>query len=367
MNHLDHSYAVILAGGGGTRLWPLSRTQTPKQFLNLLDGDRSMMQITADRVEKIVGWEKIIVVTNSLYYEEVCRQLPQVPRENVIAEPEKKDTALAMLVGALFAKAKDPKAIVINAASDHAVINEKEYVRIMQAAVKTASEHDSLVTIGITPSFATSAFGYIKIGEHLKKLGGGSSLFQVASFTEKPNLATARAFISTGKYFWNANMYVWSAVSLKKAFEQHMPSLLEKAHNLDTLSPKEFHAALTEVYKDAESIAIDYAVSEKASNLVLIPGDFGWSDVGDWKVVYDLGKKDAAGNVMAGGETQHVLAVDSKGNLIHTAGRLIAMVGLENMVVVDTGEIVMICPKERSQEVKKLVEELKKRKQAQYL
>jgi mannose-1-phosphate guanylyltransferase len=302
-----------------------------------------------------------------MYYEEVCRQLPKVPRENIIAEPEKKDTALAMLVGALFAKAQDPQAIVINAASDHAVINEKEYVRVMEAAVKTASEKDSLVTIGITPSFATSAFGYIKIGEHLKKLGGNLSLFQVASFTEKPNIATARAFISTGKYFWNANMYVWSAEYLKKAFELHMPSLLEKASNLDTVSTADFHSALPAVYKDAESIAIDYAVSEKASNLVLIPGDFGWSDVGDWKVVYDLGKKDGASNVIAGGEAQQVLAVDSTGNLIHTADRLIAMVGLDNMVVVDTGEIIMICPKERSQDVKKLVEQLKKQKQETYL
>lgn len=367
MKPSDHTYAVVLAGGGGTRLWPKSRGKSPKQFLKLVE-QRTMMQVAADRVAQIVDWEKIIVVTNKQYYDEVVAQLPKVPAENIIAEPEKRDTALAMLVGALYAKSMDPEAIVINAASDHTVTNEKEFVRVMKAAIKTAAEQDYLVTVGITPTFPTSAMGYIKIGEDLKKLDKGLSLFKVQSFTEKPNVATARAFISTGKYFWNANMYVWSAQSLKTAFEHYMPEMYEATKNLDSLESTEFHAALPAVYANAESISIDYAVSEKADNLVLIPGDFGWSDVGDWKVVYDLGVKDSADNVITGeGDKKLVLTLDAHGNLIHTNNSLVALIGLDDLVVVDTGEILMICPKDRSQDVKKLVEQLKEEDRKEYL
>ena len=367
MTNNKHVFAVILAGGGGTRLWPKSRNKTPKQFLKLVE-QRTMMQVTADRVAKIVDWDHIIVVTNKLYYQEVIAQLPKVKEANVIAEPEKRETALAMLVGALFAKSQDPEAVVINAASDHTVINEKEFIRVMNAAVKTATENDALVTVGITPTFATSALGYIKIGEDLKKLDRGLSLFKVKSFTEKPNIATARAFIATGKYFWNANMYVWSAKVIKAAFKQHMPEMYQLTAQLDTLPNKAFHDALPVIYKQAETISIDYAVSEKADNLVLIPGDFGWSDIGDWKVVYDLGVKDAAENVVTGeADATKVLTLDSRGNLIHTNNSLIAIVGLKDMIVVDTGEILMICPKNRSQEVKKLVEQLKKDNRKEYL
>lgn len=363
----EHTYAVILAGGGGTRLWPKSRKKTPKQFLKLT-GKKTMMQVAADRISKLVPWENVIVVTNQLYVEEVKEQLPEIPSENIIAEPEKRDTALAMLVGALFAKSKDPQAVVINAASDHTLTDDKEYIRVMRAAVNVASHNDFLVTVGITPTFPTSAFGYIKIGDDLKKIDRGLSVFKVDSFTEKPNVATARAFISTGKYFWNANMYVWSVENLKAAFATHMPNMYELTEHLDTLSAQDFHKALSKVYKEAESISIDYAISEKADNLTLIPGDFGWNDVGDWKVVYDLGTKDLAGNVIVGDkDVVHALAINSKNNLIHANGRLVAMVGIDDMIVVDTDEILMICPKNRSQDVKKLVERLKEEDKKEYL
>lgn len=367
MTDNTHTYAVILAGGGGTRLWPKSRKKTPKQFLKLVE-QRTMMQVAAERVAQVVDWDKMIVVTNKLYYEDVKKQLPQIPEEHIIAEPDKRDTALAMLVGALFAKSLDPEAVVINAASDHVVVDEKEFVRVMNAATKTAAEDDYLVTVGITPVFATSALGYIKIGEDLKKLGKGLSLFKVDSFTEKPNIATARAFIATGKYFWNANMYVWSAKAIQEAFEKYMPEVYEATKDLENMSSAKFHQALPAIYENAPSISIDYAVSEKADNLVLIPGDFGWSDVGDWKVVYDLGQKDSAENVITGeADQRQVLTIDAHGNLIHTNNSLIALVGLQNMIVVDTGEILMICPKERSQDVKKLVEQLKATDRKEYL
>lgn len=362
-----HIYAVLLAGGGGTRLWPKSRIKTPKQFLKLT-GASSMMQIAAARINKLVDWENIIVVTNKIYLEEVKKQLPEIKSENIIAEPEKRDTAAAMLVGALYAKSKDEEAIVINAASDHIVEDIPEFIKVMSAAIETAAQNPYLITVGITPSYPTSAFGYIKVGQDIKKIKRDLTLFEVDSFTEKPNLATAIAFISTGAYFWNANMYVWSAKELKATFAKFMPDMLETCKNLDHLNSKDFHQALATVYKEIESISIDYAISEKADNLVLIPGDFGWNDVGDWKVVYDLGKKDLSGNVTIGDEKEtHTLAVNAHKNLIHTDGRLVAICGIDDLVIIDTDEILMICPKNKSQDVKKLVERLKEENKKEYL
>lgn len=367
MNDNQHTFAVILAGGGGTRLWPKSREATPKQFLKLI-GKETMLQVTAQRLTQLVGWEQMIIVTNAKYIEEVRQQLPQVPVENIIAEPQKRDSALAMLVGALYAYSKDPEAVIINAASDHVVVDERGFARVMKAAAEVAATGKDLVTVGITPTFPSSGFGYIKIGHDLKKLEKGLSLFHVESFTEKPSVATAQAFIATGKYFWNANMYVWKASTLQAAFAKHAPATYELTKGLTQIKPSEFNEALVEIYAAAESISIDYAISEKADNLVLIPGDFGWNDVGDWKVVYELGTKDLAGNVVLGeGEKLDTLAINSQGNLIQTNGRLIALVGVHDMIVVDTPEIVMIAPKGKSQDVKKLVERLKEEGKKEYL
>lgn len=367
MNTSEHAYAVILAGGGGTRLWPKSRNKTPKQFLKLT-GKETMMQVTAARATKVVAWDHMIIVTNQDYIEEVKTQLPQIPPQNIIAEPAKKDTSMAMLTGALYAQSLDPEAVVMNCASDHVVPHESEWVRVMNAALEVAEQGQYLVTVGITPTFPSNAFGYIKISEELQKLDRSLSLFKVNSFTEKPNVATAAAFISTGKYFWNANMYVWKTSTLLEAFEKYQPEMHTLTEPLRRLTGNAFHEALPAIYEQAPAVAIDYAISEKADNLVLIPGDFGWNDVGDWKVVYELGTKDLAGNVTLGeGEKIHALAINSKNNLIHSNGRLVALVGVEDMIVIDTDEIVMIAPKSRSQDVKKLVERLKEEGKKEYL
>ncbi|MFZ1721957.1 MAG: sugar phosphate nucleotidyltransferase [Microgenomates group bacterium] len=367
MSHLDHTYVVLLAGGGGTRLWPKSRKKTPKQFLKLT-GKESMIQVTASRITSFIPWERIIVVTNELHEEDVKKQLPELPVSNIIAEPDKKDTALAMLIGALYAKSLDPDAIVINQASDHTITDKREYISVMKAAALVAHQSEVIVTVGITPTFPSSGLGYIKIGEELESATKQLPVFKVESFTEKPNTATARAFISTGKYFWNANMYVWSATTIQKAFQSLMPETYELTKDLPNLKPTAFKKELKNIYEKSPAISIDYAVSEKAKNLVLIPGDFGWNDVGDWKVVYDLGVKDLAGNVITGdGDFVHTLTIDAQNNLIHANGRLIAVVGLEDMIIVDTDEILMIVPKSRSQDVKKIVSRLKEERKTEYL
>lgn len=367
MKDLSHVYAVILAGGGGTRLWPSSRDETPKQFLKLTE-DRTMMQIAAHRANLLVDWNKVIVVTNARYLKEIQDQLPNVPVSNIIAEPERRDTAMAMLAGSLLAKSFDPDAIVFNLASDHVVVNEDEFVRVVKTALEVASRQENLVTVGITAVTPSNAFGYIKIGELLETHETGLPVYQVANFTEKPSVDVAKEFIATGKYYWNANMYVWSADALLEAFRKYRPDILKPSEKLAFLKPKEFMAALPEVYGQVEKISIDYAISEKADNLVLIPGDFGWDDVGDWTVMHNLSHKDKDGNaVIKTEESVEPVMISSKNNLIYSGNRLIAIAGVDDLVIVDSKDITLIIPRSKSQDVKKIVEKLKEEKKEQYL
>lgn len=354
-----HTYIVVLAGGGGTRLWPKSREATPKQFLKLFSGN-TLMQDAVARVRDLVDPDHIIVISNKKYVEDVKKQLPYIPEYNIIGEPEKRETAPAMLLGALIALKRDPEAVVLNQASDHVVTNVNEFLHVSRAALQVASEGKTLVTVGILPTYPNTGFGYIKIDQELRHVDH-LALFSVSNFTEKPNEAVAKAFISTGKYFWNANNYVWKASALVESFEKLAPHILSDMQSLiPAIDTPEFKSELERVYSKVEKITIDYAISEKADNLVLIPGDFGWDDVGSWSVVHDLRQKNEAGNaVIAETESGDVVFHDSKNNLIHTHGRLVALVGINDMVVVDTGEIVLVMPKARAQDVKKIVDELK--------
>lgn len=367
MKDTSHTYAVILAGGGGTRLWPTSRDETPKQFLKLTE-DRTMMQIAAHRANLIVDWDRIIVVTHARYLEEIKTQLPQVPAQNIIAEPERRDTAMAMLAGTLLAQSFDPEANIFNLASDHVVIDEDEYVKVMKTALEISSHKDKLVTVGITAVSPSSAFGYIKIDGLFKTTDNGLSIYHVDNFTEKPSPEVAAQFIATGKYYWNANMYVWSAQALVEAFRKFRPDILAPAEKLGTLKPAAFHKALAEVYSQVDKISIDYAISEKADNLVLIPGNFGWDDVGDWTVMHNLSHKDKQGNAVIKTESSvEPVIINSSNNLIYSGGRLIAIAGVDDLVIVDSKDITLIIPRSKSQDVKKIVEKLKEEKKQQYL
>lgn len=367
MNTNNHIYAVILAGGGGTRLWPKSRENTPKQFLKLVGTD-TMLQLTATRISKLVPWERIIVVTNEKYIDQVKTQLPEINSTHIIAEPAKKDTALAMIVGALFAQKLDPEAVIINCASDHTLEDEAEFIRVMKVASNTAFNQDVLVSVGIRPTRPATGFGYIRIGDEFSRTSSNLPVFNVENFTEKPNKATAQAFIATGRYFWNANMYVWKSSTLLEACKKHFAEIIPHLQPIINNDVKSFHAKLEEVYAQAPSISIDYAISEKADNLVLIPGDFGWDDVGDWKVVYQLGQKNLDNNVViSDGKVKKALAIQSRNNLVYTDSRLVAMYGVDDMIVVDTDEILLIIPQQYSQDVKKIVERLKEEKKNEYL
>lgn len=362
-----HTYALILAGGGGTRLWPKSREKTPKQFLKL-GGKKTLLRATAERVNTITDWDHIYVITNISQLSDVERELPEIPKQHILCEPQKRETAMAMAVGALVIQARDPDAVVMNFASDHIVTNEKEFERVMHVAAEAAEDPNIMVTVGISPTFPHTGLGYIKIGKELQQRNA-LPIYQVDNFTEKPDAEKAKAFLETGKYFWNANNYVWSCKAIEAAFLKHMPKTADALDVLRAHVGKDTWAsALEKAYDAVDSISIDYAISEKADNLVLIPGDFGWNDVGDWKVVYDLAKKDENGNVLLLEEgSGEVLQHESKDNLISVNGRLVALVDVHDMIVIDTPEILMVIPKNKSQDVKKIVEKIKQQKKKEYL
>lgn len=365
----NHVYAVILAGGGGTRLWPKSRQQTPKQFLRLY-GDKTMLELTADRLNQLVPWERMIVVTNQAYLATVKELLPNLKPENILAEPQKRDTALAMLLGALYARSLDSEAVILNAAADHIVQDTTEYVRVMQAAASEATAQPLLITVGISPTYPSTGFGYIKIDGEIKRLNKNLASFAVDNFTEKPNRATARAFLATGRYFWNANMYVWKAQTLLDTFARYQPEMHQLIEPLLKASSKIIQASLKTLYSDFPTISIDYAISEKADNLILIPGDFGWNDIGEWRVVYELSKQDPAGNVLLSdtklGDAKPLL-LESHQNLVYAHQRKVVLLGVDDMLVIDTPDALLIAPRQQSQNIKKVVTALQDQQLDSYL
>jgi mannose-1-phosphate guanylyltransferase len=362
----NHNYVVILAGGSGTRLWPRSRENKPKQFLKLA-GNKTMLQLTAERALKLAPWRQIIISTNHKHAAMIKQQLPQVKEENILLEPERKDTAPAMLVAAMFARSLDDEAIVINCASDHYVppADLKEYARTMRQATELAKTHQYLLTVGISPTYPETGFGYIKVGAPFAA-SKGAPVFHVDNFTEKPNQPTAAAFIATGKYFWNANMYVWSARAIEAAFQKYAREIWHSAEVLSGKSPKQFATLMSKVYAKIEPISIDFAISEKANNLLLLPGNFSWTDVGDWRVAYDLATKDKNGNAVLD-NTKLVVHESQKNYVSSEQGRLVTLVGVSDLIVVDTPNAILVVPKTKAQDVKKIVTQLKEKQQKQYL
>jgi mannose-1-phosphate guanylyltransferase len=366
--NLEHAYAVVLAGGSGTRLWPTSRDNTPKQFLKL-GGTRTMLQATIDRILPLISWDRVIVVTNAAYVQEVRQQLPEIAQENIIAEPQKRDTALAMALGALIAQHRDPEAVVVNIASDAVLKDVEEYRSVITTAVEIASEKKYLLTVGITPTTPNVNFGYIQTGRTLDERDG-RKVYVATSFKEKPDLETAKKFLSAGKYYWNANMYTWHVETALAAFAEHMPELQPRLDAIAAaIGTDRFADVLAQQYEGAQKVAVDVGVSEKVNNLVLLEGDFGWDDVGLWSTVFELGEKDANGSVVVRDDQDDstVLALDAHNNLVGTSGRLVSLIGVEDMVVIDSKDVVLVVPRSRASEVKKIVETLKEQGLSQYL
>ncbi len=366
----NHIFVVILCGGGGTRVWPLSVKNKPKQFLNFYS-NKTLYQDTVERATWFAPCERIIVVTNKAYVDEIRKQTPEIPPENIIAEPEKKNTALAMGLVAAFVKKRDPQGVIINLASDHVIGNKEVFINTLLTAAQIAYEDNVLVSVGITPTFPHPGLGYIHCGEKIKEVNS-LPVTKVSEFREKPDIATAEQFLSTGEYLWNANNYTWTVEAILHSFDTLAPDIAKTIHTIEAVIGTDKEAqVMTAAYSQAIEDQIDKAISEKADNLVVIPGTFDWHDIGSWQVVYDLGKKDDNGNVVVRSSESDgkapLVVQESTNNLIYCNNQPMAVVGIDDSVIIDTGAGILICDRKRSNDVKKIVEELKEKGFEEYI
>lgn len=347
-------YALIMAGGTGTRLWPRSRIATPKQFLPLF-GERTMLQETVERIRPLVSAHEIIVVTGHAYADIVAEQLPEVPRAQIIGEPSGKGSAPAIGLGALAIAHADPQAVMAVLSSDHQIRKLDVFRAALQAAEAVARE-GYLVTLGIQPTEAHTGYGYIQRSAELGTVNGFAA-YEVGCFVEKPDRATAEQYLLTGKYSWNAGIFIWRVDAIMAAFARYMPRLRQHLDRIAQSGGKPGTAAFNTIWEHIDSMTIDYGIMEQAERVVVIPVEIGWSDVGDW---HTLARLVGMGhdNVI---QAQHI-GIDTHATLVYSdSERLIATVGLENFLVVDTEDALLIVPRDRAQDVKQLVDELRQR------
>jgi mannose-1-phosphate guanylyltransferase len=346
-------YAVLMAGGKGTRFWPKSRAARPKQLLNII-GEATMLQATVNRIRPLIPLENIYVVVGRDIEHEVRQQLPEIPEGNILVEPSAKNTAPCIGLAAVTIQKRDPQGVLAVLPADHVIGDEKLFLEALHVAEGIAEEGSHLVTLGIVPTRPETGYGHIRKGKRLKDIDG-YSLYQVERFVEKPDLERAKAYTDSGQYLWNSGMFVWSLPVILEDLRLHVPDLYDGlmviAQSLGTREEKE---TLESIYGSVQSISIDYGVMEKAQDVVVIPGSFGWSDVGSWASLGEIHQPDEHGNVVlcpfVGIETVHSIVVAHK--------KLVAAIGLQNMVIVDTPDALLICPRERVQDVKKIVEHL---------
>ena len=367
-DYKKHIFGLMVVGGGGTRLWPVSRNSSPKQFLRLFN-NKTLTQITAYRFNKIIDWDKIFAVTTSdAYKKEIIKEIPEFLPRNIIVEPMKRNTAAAHALGALYISKQDPNAVILNESADHLVDPQREYFKNLFAAAEAVFGRDLLLSVGIKPTYPNVGYGYIKKGERLADVGG-KYVFRVEAFTEKPELKVAERYIASGDFFWNGNQYVWSAKAFLSALSKHAPELAKGMKEISEVigSSKETEV-MKSVYEKLPDISVDYAVSEKAKNFIMIVADYRWTDIGDWKEVWENLDKDTDGNVIIKGENAgEVINMDTSDAIIHTDGRVIAILDVDNIAVIDTKDVLLICAKSRAQSVKKIVEKLKEEKRVELL
>ncbi|MDE5770395.1 MAG: NTP transferase domain-containing protein [Ruminococcus sp.] len=343
--------AVIMAGGKGERFWPKSRTSHPKQFLSLTDDGETMIEKTVKRISPIVQTEDIFIVTNSEYRNLVKEQLPDIPQENILAEPYARNTAPCIAFAAAVIKKKYGNAVMLVLPSDHLVKYENIYTRTLCNAIVKATEDNNLVTIGITPSYAETGYGYINFGEE------SGNAYKVERFVEKPDLRTAKKYLSSGKYLWNSGMFVWQVSAIEECFRTFMPEVYSGAEKIgQSFGTDSFETTLETEYNKFPSESIDFGIMEKASDIYTIPASFGWDDVGNWLAVERINDTDDNHNYIEG----DVIAENCERTTICGGKRLIAAVGVEDIIIVDTDDTVLVCSKNSTQDVKKIIARLKK-------
>ncbi|HXN07993.1 MAG TPA: mannose-1-phosphate guanylyltransferase/mannose-6-phosphate isomerase [Nitrospiria bacterium] len=364
---ISHTYAVVLAGGVGTRFWPISRELYPKQLLKI-GGEVSLIQQSIVRIQSLIPADRISIVTNTRHYESIRQELGLLGASksgfkevHFVLEPEGKNTAPAIGLAALHLRRKDPKGVMVILTADHVIKEKEEFLKNIREAVEIA-ESGHLVTFGIVPTRPETGFGYIKISEQPSaKIKNG---YRVEKFVEKPDLALAEEYLAKGGYYWNGGIFAWRADVILREIEAHLPDLYKHLLVIETaLGTPEENEVIKSVYEQIEGISIDYGVLEKSKIGVMLPATMGWTDVGSWSALDEVLPKDKNKNIISG----NVIDINSKNSIIYADKRLVATIGLEDMVVVDTPDATLVCHKRNAQDVKKIVDEIKKGKSEEHL
>ncbi len=357
-----HHYVAIMAGGIGSRFWPMSRTAYPKQFLDILHTGKSLIQWTFERYKTFIPLENIYIVTSEEYVSIVKEQLPELPAENILAEPSRKNTAACIAYISCKLLQKDPEASLIVAPSDHMILDTEQFRETTSKALEFVNHIKSLVTLGIKPTHPNTGYGYI---QH-DSLEAGDGIFKVKTFTEKPDLELAKTFISSGDFLWNAGIFVWKVAQIVKAFEMFQPEMFELFDAAkDKFNTPQEKEAIDKIYPLCVNISIDVAIMEKADNVYVIPSSFGWSDLGTWNSACDNMEKDYFGNAVVG---KNVMVVDANNCMVHAPDKkLVLLQGLRDYIIVDTEDALLICKKDQEQQIKEYVAEVKRNKGEHYL
>ncbi len=353
---MSNRYCIIMAGGIGSRFWPMSRTAHPKQFLDILGTGRSLLQQTFDRVLKICPADQIYVVTNESYIDLVKNQLPEISIDQILGEPLRRNTAPCIAYATYKIAISNPNANIMVAPSDHVIADDIAFEKAIVLAMDFTEKNDSLVTLGIHPSRPDTGYGYIQYVD--KPVDNSDSLFKVKTFTEKPNLDMAKFFLSSGDFLWNAGIFVWSLKSIRAAFEKYLPEMhtlfTEGSENFGTKNEAKF---IKNTYALCTNISIDYGIMEKADNVFVLPSEFGWSDLGTWGSLYDHTTKDKNDNAIVG---KNVMMYDSMNNIVNVpANKLVVLQGLDGYIVVQSDDLLLVCKKEDEQQIKTYVNDVK--------
>jgi len=351
---LENTYALIMAGGVGTRFWPKSRKSLPKQYLNLLGGE-TLIQTVSHRLQVLLPAEHIFIISTQGQFPLLKAQLPWLRPSQLILEPFGKNTAPCIGLAALHLVRHDPQAIMMVLPSDHLISDSEKFARLLQEAVAVIRTNpEALATIGIEPAYPATGYGYIQRGAPLEAAGG--KVFRVRAFAEKPDYEVAQQFISSGEFLWNSGIFVWRAANILHCMEDLMPDLSAGLKEIDKAIGTPDEAEVTErVYKQIHSDSIDYGIMEHASNVIVLEGNFGWSDVGSWEEVYKISPHDAEGNVLVGDP----IVRNCRNCYIDAGGRVVAAIGVDDLIIVNTPDALLICRKDQSQDVKWVVEKLK--------
>lgn len=362
---MDNTYCIIMAGGVGSRFWPLSKSSCPKQFLDILGTGETLIQQTFRRLNKICKAENFLVVTNLDYSEMVLEQLPQLSKEQVLGEPMRRNTAPCIAYACTKIKCKNPNANIVVAPSDHLITKEDEFVKHLQNGLNYVSKNDVLLTLGITPSRPETGYGYIQVSGKVE-FEQVENLQVVKTFTEKPDLKMAKVFVESGEFFWNSGIFLWSLKSILAAFENYLPEVSELFQKgcKYYYTPEE-KAFLSKAYSECPNISIDYGVMEKASNVSVLCADFGWSDLGTWGSLWDNSERDKNQNAVKGND---VMLYDTKNCIVNMDNnKLVVVQGLDGYIVVEGDNTLLICKKEDEQQIRQFVNDVKIKKGEKYI